>query len=149
MARPTTMKGSKFLIQIRTNTEDPAEFVAPCALTTKGINFSAESNDVNVPDCDDPDAPAWTERVVSALSAGLSGSGTLAMESLPVWRAWFLSGEAKQIRAKLDLAAEAGGGYFAMSAVLSGLNIGANTGELATIEVTIASHGEVTWGAAT
>lgn len=143
MARPTTIKGSKFLIQLESDT--PGVFVAPCALTTKGIDFSAESNDFNVPDCDDPDAPTWTERVVSALSAGVSGSGTLAMESLSTWREWFLSGLEKNIRVKLDKPLADGGGHFAMSAVLTGFNLGANQGELATIEVSIASNGEVTW----
>jgi predicted secreted protein len=135
------MKGSKFLIQL-SDDASPETFAAPCALTTKGIDFSAESNDFNVPDCDDPDAATWTERVVSALSAGVSGSGTLAMESLETWREWFLSGAEKNIRVKLD---HADGGYFAMSAILTGFNLGGNQGELATIEVTIASNGEVTW----
>lgn len=139
MARPTTIKGSKFLIQIE---DTPGVYVAPCALTSKSIDFSAESNDFNVPDCDDPDAPTWTERVVSALSASVSGSGTLAMESLATWREWYRSGLEKNIRVKLD---HASGGYFAMSAILTGFNLGGNQGELATIEVTIASNGEVTW----
>ncbi len=141
MARPTTIKGSKFLIQLESS-DSPTVFVAPCALTSKSIDFSAESNDFNVPDCDDPDAPTWTERVVSALSAGVSGSGTLAMESLETWREWFLSGLEKNIRVKLD---HDDGGYFSMSAILTGFNLGGNQGELATIEVTIASNGEVTW----
>lgn len=142
MARPTTIKGSKFLIQLE---DTPGVYVAPCALTTKGIDFSAETNDFNVPDCDDPDAPTWTERVVAALSAGVSGSGTLAMESLATWRAWYLSGLEKNIRVKLDAPLAQGGGHFAMSAVLTGFNLGANQGELATIEVSIASNGAVTW----
>jgi predicted secreted protein len=143
MARPKTLRGSKVLIQLESDT--PGTFVAPCALTTKGIDLSAESNDFNVPDCDDPDAATWTERVVAALSAGVSGSGTLAMDSLATWREWFLSAAEKNIRVKLDATLANGGGYFAMSAVLTGLNIGGNQGELATIEVTIASNGEVTW----
>jgi hypothetical protein len=41
------------------------------------------------------------------------------------------------------------GGYFAMNALLTTLNLGANQGELATIEVDIVSNGEVTWVDAT
>lgn len=148
MARPKTIKGSKVLIQLGDGAGTEA-FTAPCALTTKGINLSAEANEFNVPDCDDPDAPTFTERVVSALSAGVSGSGTLAMESLATWRTWWLSGLSKNIRVKLDESAANGGGHFAMAAVLTTLNIGGNNGELATIEVEIASDGEVTWVAAT
>lgn len=146
MARPTTIKGSKFLIQLGDGAS-PETFDAPCALTSKSINFSASSNEFNVPDCDDPDAPTWTERVVSALSAGVSGSGTLAMESLIDWRTWFLSGLEKNIRVIVDSDDGSGAGYFEMSAILSSFNLGANQGELATIEVEIASNGEVTFTA--
>lgn len=145
MARPNTIKGSKFRIELGDGAS-PETFDAPCALTTKGINFSAASNEFNVPDCDDPDAATWTERVVSALSAGVTGAGTLAMESLPVWRDWFLSALEKNIRVRIiDDGATAGDGYFAMSAILSSFNIGANQGELATIEISMDSNGEVTW----
>lgn len=144
MARPTTVKGSKFLIQLGDGEVSEA-FVAPCALTSKSISFAAETNDVNVPDCDDPDAPTWTERVVAALSGSVSGSGTLAMESLATWRDWFNSGLEKNIRVKIDLPLANGGGYYAMSAVLTTFTQGANQGELATIEVELASNGEVTW----
>lgn len=142
MARLTTLKESKFLIKIE---DTPGVFVAPCGITTKGIDFTAESNDFNIPDCDDPDAPAWTERVVSALSAGVSGSGRLDMGSLTIWREWLFSGAEKNIRVILDAPLASGGGTYAMSAILTSLNIGAEEKGFATIEVSIASHGEVTW----
>lgn len=144
MARPTTIKGSKFLIELGDGAS-PETFDAPCALTTKAINFTATTNDTNVPDCDDPDAATWTERVVAALSAGITGSGTLAMESLVTWRAWFLSGLEKNIRVHIVDDNNVDPGYFAMSAVLTTFNLGANQGELATIEIGADSNGEVTW----
>lgn len=144
MARPTTIKGSKFVIRLG-NGESPEVFAAPCALTSKSISFTASTNDQNVDDCDDPDAPSWTERVVGALSAGVSGSGTLAMESLGTWRTWFFSGLEKNIQVWID--DDTYGGYFSMSAVLTTLTPGANQRELATIEVEIQSNGEVTWTA--
>lgn len=144
MARPTTIKGSKFLIELGDGAS-PETFDAPCALTTKGINFSAATNEFNVPDCNEPDAAVWTERVVSALSAGVTGSGTLAMESLAVWRDWFLSALEKNIRVRVVDDAGVQPGYFALSSVLTSFNIGANQGELATIEVEMSSNGEVTW----
>jgi hypothetical protein len=145
MTRPTTIKGSKFLIQLEQDPPGSGIFVAPCALTTKGIDFSAETNDFNVPDCDDPDAPTFTERVVSALSASVSGSGTLAMESLETWRMWLDSGLEKNIRVKIDAPLADGGGHWSMSAVITGFNVGANQGELATVELTIQSNGAWTW----
>jgi hypothetical protein len=98
-----------------------------------------------VPDCDTPDDPTWTTRVVSALSGGVTGSGVLALESLDTWRDWFLSGLAKNIRVKIDVVLASNGGYFAMSAVLTTFNIGADQNGLITVEVGISSNGEVTW----
>jgi hypothetical protein len=148
MARPKTLKGSKVLIRLGDGAS-PENFVAPCALTTKGINLAAASNEFNVPDCDDPDAPTFTERVVSALSAGIAGSGTLAMDSLQTWREWFLSGQSKNIEVVFDESPANGGGYFSLAAVLSTLNLGGNNGELATIETQLDSDGEITWTDAT
>lgn len=144
MARPRTLPGSHLLIYLGDGAS-PESFVAPCALTTKGINLSAASNEFNVPDCDDPDAPTFTERVIAALSAGIPGSGTLDMNSLATWRTWWLSGQPKNIQVLLDDDQANGGGYFEMSAVLSTLNIGGNNGELTTIEVQIDSNGLINW----
>lgn len=144
MARPKTLQGSKFLVMLGDGAS-PENFVAPCAMASKGINFSAASNEFNVPDCDDPDAPTYTERVISALSAGIPASGTLAMESLEDWRTWFFSGQPKNIQVVLDDTPANGGGYFQMSAVLSTLNLGGNIGELASIEVQMDSNGEIVW----
>lgn len=144
MARPTTLRGSKLLIQLGDGAS-PEVFAAPCAISTKALNFTASANEFNVPDCDDPDAATYTDRVVSALSAGVTGSGTLAMGALETWREWFFSAAAKNIRVKLDTTGANGGGYFAMSAVLTTFNITGEVGGLTQIEVEMASNGEVTW----
>src|ERR1700741_139848 len=101
MARPTTLAFSKMLILVG-NGHSPETFSSPCGLTTKGLDLSASSNDVQVPDCDDPDAPAWTERVVKALSGKVSGSGILAVESFTFWNEWALDGSTKNVRIKFD-----------------------------------------------
>jgi hypothetical protein len=142
MAQPTTIKGSKVTIQL----EGPiGTWTAPCALSTKGIDFSADANEQNVPDCANPDLPTFTARVISTLSAAVSGAGILAMESLDEWRLWFDSGLEKNIRFKLDAPSAVNGGYYQMSAVLTAFSIGANIGELATVDVGIQSNGAWTW----
>jgi hypothetical protein len=144
MAQPKTIKGSKVLILLGDGTTPTEVFAAPCGLTTKGITFTAESNDQNVPDCDDPDAPTFTARVIATLSAAINGAGILALESLEDWREWFDSGLEKNIRLKLDAAAPEGG-YYQMSAVLTSFAIGGNQGELATVDVGILSNGAWAW----
>ena len=101
MAKPTTANASKLTIWVGDG-ETPEVFEFPCGLTTKGIAFGASTNETNVPDCDDPDAPAWTERVVSALSAPITGSGILAKEALPTWESWFFSAAKRNCRVIIE-----------------------------------------------
>ena len=147
MTRPTTLKGSKFLIQLGDGA-DPEVFTAPCALNTKGIALSGQANEFEVDDCDDPDAPTWIERVMRSLSGEVTGEGTLAMESWNTWNAWFTSGLEKNIRVKLDETGANNGGYFSMSAVLSSLALTAQQRGLAQISVTLQSNGAIVWTAA-
>lgn len=120
-------------------------FAALCGLTTKGINFSAETSDWTVDDCEDLDAPVWTQRVVDALSATVSGSGVLAMEDLATYRDWFASGEAREVRVKLDIPGASDGGYWSGTFVLSSFNV---TGERRTrvaCEMELQNNGPVVW----
>lgn len=142
MALPTTVNGSKLLIQLESD-DSPNVFTAPCGLTTTGFNLTASANEFNVPDCDDPDDPMFTKRVISALSAGVTGSGTLAMESFETWRTWMLSGQPKNIRIVFDVTPD--GGYYEMSAVLTTFNQSGEIGALVNAEVEIQSNGLITW----
>lgn len=144
MAKPTTVNGSKLLIMLGDG-QSPETFGSPCGLSTKGINFTASVNEFNVPDCADPDLPQWTERVVQALSAGVTGSGAFAVESHDDWREWFMSGVSKNIQVSINEPLAGGGGYYAMAAVLSAFNVTGNNGEKMQIEVTIQSDGPVSW----
>lgn len=145
MAKPTTASWTKLLIMLGDGGGTEV-FTAPCALITKGIALTADTSDNNVQDCADPDAPTWVERVVRGLSAEITGSGRLAMESFDEWRTWFLSGDPKNIRVKIDMTLAQNGGHFAVRAVCTGLTISGNEddGKIG-IDVTMVSDGEVTW----
>lgn len=103
MARPTTARGSKLLIKLG-DAATPEVFTAPCALTTKAFNRSASVNEFNIGDCDTPDDPMWTERVISALSSTISGSGTLAQESLAAYEAFFADPDGRNVQVVLNFA---------------------------------------------
>lgn len=141
MARPTTLRGSKMLIQIGDG-ESPETFTAPCALASKGFNRTAGSNDFNVADCDDPDAPTWTERVKSALSAGISGSGTLAKESLDLYEEMFESRESRNVRVVIDYTV--GPRTYEGRFHLTTLNLTGDDDGLIQVELEFTSDGEVT-----
>jgi len=146
MAAPTTASWTKLLILLGGG-ETPTEvFTAPCALTTKGIAFSADTADSNIQDCASPDAPTWVARVSRSLSAEVTGAGRLALESFDEWRIWFLSGAAKNIRVKVDVPLASNGGHFAMAAVLTGFSVsGSEDDGKIGVDVTMVSDGAVTW----
>lgn len=146
MAQPTTASWTKLLIMLGDGATPTEGFAAPCALTTKGIAITAETSDNTIQDCADPDAPTWVARVARALSAEVTGSGRLALESFETWKDWMLSGEGKNIRVKIDVPLANNGGHFAMSAVLTALTVSGNEddGKIG-VDVTMVSDGQVTW----
>jgi hypothetical protein len=146
MAKPTTASWTKLLIMLGDGATPTEGFAAPCALTTKGISFTADTSDQNVPDCDDPDLPSWVERVVRGLSAEVSGGGRLALENFDIWQEWWASGETKNVRVKLDVPLANNGGHYAGRFVLTGFTLSGNEDDgKVGIDVTMVSDGEVVW----
>lgn len=143
MAKPTTLRWTKLSIWPGDGAS-PEDFTsAVCGLNAKTFNIAGETSDANVPDCDDPDAPSWTERVIRALSSGVSGSGLMAEETFATWRTWALSGEAKNVRIVVDQSTP---GYFQGSYVLTNFELSGNEGDgKMGVSVTLASDGPVTW----
>jgi len=136
MAKATTVRYGQFLIQVGDGAS-PEVFADPCGLTSKGFNRTAEMNDTNVPDCDNPDAPSWLERDVVSMSGEMTGSGVLATESVDTWDEWFESGASRNVRVK------AGTREWRGLAKLSAFNITAERGQRVNIEVTIVSDGPI------
>ena len=83
MAQPVTIKGGK--IKVLLGSGSPVTFAAPCGFTSKSITLTKGLEEVNIPDCDDPDAVSWLGRDASSLSMSVSGEGVLASESVEVW----------------------------------------------------------------
>jgi len=146
MAKPTTVSAAKLLILIGDGA-DPEVFAAPCGLTSRGINFSKETNDTQVPDCADPDAPQWVERVTTALSGTVSGSGVLAREALTTWRTFFFSTESKNCRIRID--GGTGWGHWEGKFHCTTFNVTGENGEKVGVEIELQNDGEITWVAAT
>ena len=136
MAKATTYKFSQFLILIGDGAS-PQVYGDPCGLTSRGFNRTAEMNDTNTPDCDDPDAPSWLERDVVSLSGEMTGSGVVAQESIDTWDDWFETGESRDVRIEL------GSRVWEGKAKLSQFNITAERGQRVNVEVTIVSDGPI------
>lgn len=150
MARPTTAKWTKFLIMLGDGATPTETFAQPCGLVAKAINFAAGSSEIAIQDCADPDAPAWMERAVTTFSAGITGSGILAMEAWPTWRVWFFSGAPKNCRVKIDMPLANNGGYFQGAFLITALDLsGSETdGKIRIPTLTMQSDGPVAWTAA-
>lgn len=141
MAQPTTLRGSKMLIQLGDG-NSPEVFTAPCALNTKGLNMSAATNDFAVADCDDPDAPVWQQRAKASWSGSISGSGTLAKESYDLYKAFFDDPDPRNVKIILDYDTDPIelDGQFHMTT----FNLSGSIGELVQVEIELLSHGPIT-----
>lgn len=126
----------------------PEDFTSKsCGLTSHGIEFSKQLNEAEVPDCDDPAAAVWTERVARALSAGVNGSGYLAVETFAFWNTWATTAGAKNVRIVLDLPGVAAAGYWEGSFELATFGVTGEKdgdGKIA-VNIALSSNGPVAW----
>lgn len=84
MAQATTIKGGKVLVKLGDNAS-PIVYTAPCGFTSRSVAFNKGLQEVNIPDCADPDSVDWLGRDATSLSMTVSGEGVLAEESVEDW----------------------------------------------------------------
>lgn len=146
MAAVDKMSGTALLVQIGDG-GSPEAFAHDCLINTdRGIQNQSETNREVIPDCDNPDDPAWSTLYVDGLSSTITGAGMLHTTSLPDWDAWFRSGAGKNCRVLLNgVSLAKGGGYWAGSFKLTGYEVSGSRNASATVSVTLESDGVVTW----
>lgn len=145
MAKPITYSGSLVAIYLESSTT-PGEFIRPCGLTQHSATFSKNMNEVDVPDCDDPDLPAWVAREVSALDFSANGSGVLAAEAVETWWDAFNTTESIEARVYIGKADDTANGYYWSGKVhVSNFEVNGNRGERAQVSVSVVSDGEMTF----
>ena len=149
MAKPVTYTASKLYISLGNGATPTEVFAAPCGLNTRGVVFAKETNDTTVPDCDDPDAPSWTERGVRTLSAEVTGAGVLAAEALPIWWETYLDTESGNVKIGINAPAVDEGGYWAGKMHLTSFGVTGEVGEKINVAVTMINDGEMVWVPAT
>lgn len=101
MAQPTTVKFGKFRVLLG-DSNSPINYAAPCGFSSRSLTFSKNLTEVNLPDCDDPDAVAWVGRDVASLSAAISGQGVLAYESADTWMTANESTESIPVKVEIE-----------------------------------------------
>lgn len=136
MAQALTGTFGQFIIEIGDGATPTEEFTPICGLTSKGINFSAETVTSEVPDCDDEDLPSWMEKDVKAVGASISGSGMWAKQSHETMMQWILNGTKKNVKVRYP--ATAGDvGSLTGPAVCTALGHAAEKGGRITCEISI------------
>ena len=146
MAPVPRVQGSKLLVQIGDGAA-PEVFAADCLInTSRGIQFQSDTTQTVMPDCDNPDDPAWKSLQKDGLTATISGAGMLYTASLSEWFTWFNSDNAKNVRFLLNVPLASGGGYWQGAFKLTDFQPQTDGNkDVATCSVTLVSDGPVTW----
>lgn len=153
MAQPTVIPGTKLLVLIGAGGDSPGSpdvFSEPCGLTTKNFTLNASTNTTLIPDCVDPSLPAWEAKDVNALSAEVTGTGVMAVESFHTWVDWYLGATERSARIQLvsPTSLPLSLGYFLGSFILSSLKYGGVRGQKVTLDVTLVNNGALSFVAA-
>lgn len=123
----------------------PEVFSAWCGITSLTKTTNKETGTVNMPDCDDPDLPGWLETYLISNQMVVSGSGTVAQQSLPDWDEWDRDGSSKTVRWYRDLSAANGGGYYEGPALLTQWEESAENRAPYTFTFSVTFQGKPTW----
>lgn len=142
MTKVETFNGSKVLIKIGDG-GDPETFAHPCLInTTRSIQGSASTVDSVIPDCDDPDGVAWTEREKDALSYTITGEGKMHRADLADYAAWLKDKASKNVQV---IAADGMSGAILLQGKfhLTEFQFGGDRKEKANGSITLVSDGEI------
>lgn len=146
MAPVPSVTGSKLLVKIGDGAS-PEVFTADCLInTSRGVKFTSDTNQTIMPDCDNPDDPAWKSVTKDGLTATITGAGMLYTASVSDWYDWFNSDDAKNIQFALNVPLAKGGGYWAGAFKLTDFEVTSDGNKAqSTCNVTLMSDGPVAW----
>lgn len=140
MTAISKLRGTQLYIKIGDGAT-PEVFLHPCLINTKrGIKFASSTNKVIVPDCDNPDDPAWSEAIKDALSATIDGAGVHDNKAATVafYDAWFRDDAAKNVQVWLGTM-----GYWAGAFHLTGWEVTGDRNNNAEVSLTLESDGAI------
>jgi predicted secreted protein len=107
MAQATTIKFSKFRVLLGDGAS-PEVFTAPCGFNSRSLKRTKGTNEIDIPDCSDEDAPAWVGREVKSLDWSVSGEGVLAAEAVAAWEDFFDSIDSRHVQIEIEFPAPVG-----------------------------------------
>ncbi|MAU22544.1 phage tail tube protein [Martelella sp. FLE1502] len=149
MAPPVTARFGKMLIKLGDGATPTEVFAAPCGLTSKSITFSKNLSEVDLPDCNDPDAATWLGRDVQNLSASVSGDGVLPADAVETW--WNAFKAVESINVEISIEYSTGTMLWEGAVHLESFEPSAEKGGRVQASISMQSDGALTgtWTAAT
>lgn len=144
MAQAKTLKFAQQLLMLGDG-ESPEVFAAPCGFTSLNLSVNIETASVNVPDCDDPDLPAWLQSDEVSKQMVVGGSGVIDTDALQDWRAWLMQGGEKNVRWFTAGTAVNGGGYWQAPGILTQYEETGERGQRWQTNIQITLNGAPTW----
>lgn len=76
----------------------PETFTPLCGFTSLELTVNIETNSTNIPDCDDPDLPAWLKSSEVSKQMQLGGSGVIDTNALNAFKQWIMEGGERNFR---------------------------------------------------
>lgn len=140
MAQATTIKGGKIRVLLG-NDADPIVYENPCGFTQRSITLTKNLEELNIPDCVDPDKVDWVGRDATSLSMSVNGEGVLASESVDTWLDAFDSIDSVPAKVEWEFPAKTITWTGRMH--VESMEVGANNGQRATNNVSLQSDGEM------
>lgn len=140
MAVATTIKAGKVRILLGDNAV-PIVYTAPCGFTQRSISINKGLEEINVPDCLDPDKVDWVGRDATSLSMSVSGEGVLAAESVETWLDAVDSLDSVPVKIEWEFPAKTITWTGHMH--LESIEAGATNGQRATLNVSMQSDGQM------
>ena len=140
MTAVSALRGTQIYIKV-SNGASPEVFAHPCLINTKrGIKFTSDTGKVIVPDCDNPDDPAWKQCMKDGLSVSIDGAGVFDNKAATVsfYDAWYRSPDAKNVQVWLGTL-----GYWQGAFQLTNLEITGDRNNNAESNLSLESDGEV------
>jgi hypothetical protein len=120
----------------------PVTYAAPCGFTQRSMTLTKNLEEVNIPDCDDPDKVDWIGRDATSLSMAISGEGVLAEESVEEWTDAFESVDSVPVKVEMEFPTKTLTWTGFMH--IESMEMGAANGGRATNNVSLQSDGEMT-----
>lgn len=140
MAQATTIKSGKIRILLG-DAETPIVYSSPCGFTQRSISINKGLEEINVPDCLDPDKVDWVGRDATSLSMSVSGEGVLAAESVETWLDAVDSLDSVPVKIEWEFPAKTITWTGHMH--LESIEAGATNGQRATLNVSMQSDGQM------